>query len=87
MDFYALLTIKFSDAVDNVSRAMFAERLTENGWKPAGTALKLDFDPRSRTTCQNTVELHLDLACQFARFDRSDLTTTVEFLDDKPTAT
>ena len=87
MDFYALLTIKFSDAVDEVSRAMFAERMTENGWKQAGTAFKLEFDPRSRTTCHSTVEQHLKMACGFARFDRSELTSTVEFHDDKPTTT
>ncbi|MCB9895441.1 MAG: hypothetical protein H6839_13410 [Planctomycetes bacterium] len=83
MDFYALLTCEFDQAVDAVSRAMFHERMGEHGWRPVGPALKLEFEARSRATCHDTVESHLKLACQFARFDRSALKATVEFFDDE----
>ena len=84
-EFYAMLVVGFSDSVDRTSCAMFAERLTQLGWrKLTDAAWTLEFEPRSRVTRADTVALHLKLASEFARIPADQRQAFVQFGDDEP---
>ena len=88
-DIIAMLVIEVDDSVDKISRAMFTERLTELGWKQdarIASVWTLEFEPRSRTTMRDTTRKHIELACQFARIETTQLRAIAHYGEEEPTA-
>lgn len=85
-DFIAMLVIAFDDAVDKVSRAMFCERMAEHGWKQTAipNVWTLEFEPRCRTTMRDTTRQHIELACQYARFEITKLRAIAHYGEEEP---
>ena len=84
-DIVAMLVIEFDASVDEVSRAMFTERMAEHGWsqQQIPNTWVLEFEPRSRTTMRDTTRRHVELACQFARFELNQLRTIAHYGEDE----
>lgn len=86
-DIVAMLVIEFEGSVDEISRAMFNERMAEHGWTQATVpnVWTLEFEPRSRISMRDTTRRHLELACQFARFEITQLRAIAHYGEDEPT--
>jgi hypothetical protein len=84
-DFYVLLAVAFDSEVDEISRAMFSERLEEFGWEPAGVpnTWKLMFDARTHSAA-DSVNSHLKLACERGRFEREQVKAVIHTGNDEP---
>ena len=84
-DIVAMLVIEFDDSVDDISRAMFIERLVEHGWKQGAVAnvWTLEFEPRGRATMRDTTRTHIELAAQFARIEVSQLRAIAHYSEEE----
>ncbi|MBZ0136991.1 MAG: hypothetical protein K8I27_11520 [Planctomycetes bacterium] len=87
-DILAVLVIEFEDTVDRISRAMFTERMVEQGWKQDGhiaSVWTIEFEPRSRITMRDTTRSFLQLACQYARIEMNQIRAVAHYGEDEPT--
>jgi hypothetical protein len=89
MDIHALLVIEFDDAVDRISRAMFAERLESFDFLRQGAVSgcwSIEFTD-TRTSRQSALE-HINncinLACERGRFARAQLRGVVQLGNEPP---
>jgi hypothetical protein len=86
-DIIAMLVIEFDDTVDRVSRAMFAERMAENGWvrdERVPSVWTAEFEPRSRLTMRQSTRNWIELAASYARIEMTQLRAIAHYGEEEP---
>jgi hypothetical protein len=84
-DFYAMVVIEFDEAVDAISRAMFAERLAEYSFVPlAEGAWSVEFEARATLGCEQMLRGFIEQARSFARIDAGQIKAVAHFGPDAP---
>lgn len=82
MEFNALLVVEFEDAVDGISREMFAERLVQLNWVRdalARFAFNMDFERSTHDSAIRSAKTCLELACGRARITRKQVRALIHF--------